>query len=67
MRPHPHDPTRPVILRIETDHGEATVIVHAGHVAYASPAMVWALGAWLPTMLHRLDARGWIVTHRHQG
>jgi hypothetical protein len=56
------DWTRPQILHVETPHGEATLILDCGCVAYASPSMAWALGWPIGTLAQRLRLLGWIAT-----
>lgn len=41
----------PDVMRVETEHGEATLIIACGVVEHASPCMVWALGMPLATLL----------------
>ncbi len=48
-------------MRVETVHGEATVIICRGVVEHASPAMAWAFGWPVETLKLRLADLEWIA------
>lgn len=48
-------------MRVETERGEATVIVDSGIVEHVSPAMCWALGMPLETLKRRLADLEWVT------
>jgi hypothetical protein len=49
------------VMRVETECGEATVILGAANIVeHASPVLVWALGLPLRQLERRLMALGWI-------
>lgn len=52
----------PQVMRVETTHGQASIIIHHGIVEHASPAMAWSLGWSMVTLERRLTDLEWIFT-----
>jgi len=56
----------PLVMRVETPVGEATLLFRDGFVEHASPQMAWALGLWVGTLTMRLSDRGWVFVSRKE-
>lgn len=49
----------PEVMRVQTERGEATLIVANGIVEHTSPCLPWALSLPLPTLLRWLRELEW--------